>query len=60
MINYLLICRMSCEPDLCQLVLLDDETFGLQLVEKLIECGAKKLHIFNKPQLTAKFQFKIR
>ncbi|PZC83614.1 hypothetical protein B5X24_HaOG207597 [Helicoverpa armigera] len=52
--------RVFCSPHLCQLIVMNDESLGLQLVDRLVTRGAKKLLIHTKDHGKAKFQFKLR
>ncbi|KAJ8711407.1 hypothetical protein PYW07_008649 [Mythimna separata] len=52
--------RISCNPNQSQLIVMNDENVGLQLVDKLVARGARKLHIHSKAHSSAKFQFKLR
>ncbi|XP_075983866.1 fatty acid synthase-like [Anticarsia gemmatalis] len=52
--------RVTCDPELSQLILCDEEKFGIKLADRLVERGAKKLHILYKAYATAEFQFKLR
>ncbi|KAF9405248.1 hypothetical protein HW555_013938 [Spodoptera exigua] len=52
--------RISCNPNQSQLIILSEERIGLELVERLVARGARKLHIHTNNNTSAKFQSKLR
>ncbi|KAJ8711409.1 hypothetical protein PYW07_008651 [Mythimna separata] len=52
--------RLTCRADCTHVILCNGETFGLQLGDKLVERGARKLAIHSKKQSMSYLQIKIR
>ncbi|KAH9645586.1 hypothetical protein HF086_005235 [Spodoptera exigua] len=51
--------RISCNPNQSQLIILSEERLGLELAERLVARGARKLHIHTNNNTSAKFQSKL-
>ncbi|KAG6464998.1 hypothetical protein O3G_MSEX014869 [Manduca sexta] len=51
--------RISCKPDEVQLILSDQSSLGLHLADRLINRGARKLHV-HSASLTPHLRYKLR
>ncbi|CAH1641260.1 unnamed protein product [Spodoptera littoralis] len=51
--------RITCSPDRTHLILCNDDTFGLQISDKLVERGAKKIFVHYQKH-SSYLQIKIR
>ncbi|KAJ8711410.1 hypothetical protein PYW07_008652 [Mythimna separata] len=51
--------RLTCKADRTHLILCNDDTFGLQLADRLVERGSRKLAVHFKRQSTSYLQKKI-